>query len=1068
MTTSDVSALETYSENRSDKGLDKRLVFGALGVAAIALTFWTSSRYPALDEKASLGGDNDISALAFDQIVKVSSSDSVLWKITGNALNWAYTNKQGMFFGILFAAAIMTLLQLLVQKQFKGRFANTLLGVSIGAPLGVCVNCAVPIAMGVQKSGGRTETSLAVLLSSPSLNMVVLSMTFAIFPFWLAALKVSVTLAFIILAIPLAVKLFGPSITPAESVIDDVLDTTPSLGEKSNPSTRIYDRHDPLARTNWLRAFIWYVRGFGENLWYIFKITVPLMILAGILGSIVVTLLPWEALAALVPTGGLAWVLGIGLVAILGTFLPVPIAFDVVICAVLLAAGVDPTYVAVLLLTLGLFSIYPALQIGHSISRKLAIGLFAMVAMTGIATGFAANGLEAFEERRQQTAIASGLARQADVEASSIDSKIGSDVTIINTLGIGRAVAAKDVFTASDGVTITKIPFAKGFIPDEPSDKLFSRIYGPEIGLNMADGVSPLRFLEPIARTHSISTGDVHGDGWPDVVLTSDDGLALFANMGGKKFERQSISASGIDLKGLVRAALVDLDGDKDLDILAASHWDGVYILENMDGRFVTPAFELPGHVEGAITSAFAFGDLDQDGTLEIVVGKSAIGNNTLNRTSSVAQNYILSRVDDQWVSKPLSGPEGETLSILISDLNRDGRPDLMIGNDYRPPDHLYFSNELGALERANRGRIRGGTTRWTMSLATGDIDGDLVPEIYAGNISGRAAADSKNPASECRYETAQERQKCEDRLSAFTPLQPARRQGDAIGCNAIEDNIMAEGCAMIAMTQAIMRRGGTGTEAVGDLCERIPNKWLDFKRMCETRRDEVLVKLSEQEIKETLPSFKQTNVLLKRDPKNGIFNDIAERASVDNGGWTWNARFADLDNDADLDLYVVNGHGMAVNRYDDKYFENSAGEFVNRPEEAGLASGLPATAYSYVDFDQDGDLDIMTLPLLGPAKVFVNTAAQLGSNSIGFQLENKSGNSSAIGAEIIIRYAGGAQIREIQMSGGFASFDEPVAHFGLGDIEQVDFVEIRWPDGEVTRTQTPLAAGAHYNIQRN
>ena len=173
------------AENQGANRWDKRLVFGLMGVAIIAFTFWTSSRYPSLDEKASLGGDNDISALAFDRIVEVAQDDSVLWKIVGNALNWAYTNKQGMFFGILFAAAIMALLQLLANKQFKGRFANTLLGVSIGAPLGVCVNCAVPIAMGVDKSGGRSETTLAVLMSSPSLNLVVLSMTFALFPFCL-------------------------------------------------------------------------------------------------------------------------------------------------------------------------------------------------------------------------------------------------------------------------------------------------------------------------------------------------------------------------------------------------------------------------------------------------------------------------------------------------------------------------------------------------------------------------------------------------------------------------------------------------------------------------------------------------------------------------------------------------------------------------------------------------------------------------------------------------------------------------------------------------------------------
>ena len=1059
------------AENQGANRWDKRLVFGLMGVAIIAFTFWTSSRYPSLDEKASLGGDNDISALAFDRIVEVAQDDSVLWKIVGNALNWAYTNKQGMFFGILFAAAIMALLQLLANKQFKGRFANTLLGVSIGAPLGVCVNCAVPIAMGVDKSGGRSETTLAVLMSSPSLNLVVLSMTFALFPFWLASLKLGVTLAFIILAIPLAVKLFTEDDDAiSQDDIDDVMDRTQKLDFGNNPTEDIYLSHDPLAQSKWFNAFFWYIKTYIQNLWYIFKITVPLMILAGVLGSIVVTFIPWHQLAAFVPSEGIAWVLGIFFVALLGTFFPVPIAFDVVICAVLLAAGVDPTYVAVLLLTLGLFSIYPALQIGHSMSKKLATGLFAMVALTGVGTGFVAHALDAIEINRQESEIKSGLSLDVDfqkLENPRLTLDQVDNSKLFATIGQHAIASGKRVRGGKKGLKIESWGFNDTTQLGSDTTSLMQRYYGSDFGLDISDDVSPMRFLEPFARTRSIATGDIHGDGWPDVVLSTDNGLAIFANISGQRFQTQAIANDGVDLRDVGRVLLADIDGDLDLDLIAGTFWDGVYILENQNGDFSKPARKLPGHVKNAIVTSLAAGDVDQDGQLEILIGNSSIGNNVSDRSTQYSQNLIARFKDGVWTSEALNGPEGETLSILIADLNRDKRPDVMIGNDYNPPDILYFGNKKGELIQANRGRIPEGTTKWTMSLATGDIDGDLVPEIYAGNISGRQSAKNRDPEAECQYESQPQKDSCIARLKVNTLSRSARRQGVATICDGLSDNYLKQGCVVTAMTQGVMRRGGSGPDVVGDLCKKIPESWPDFKKMCETRRETELTNLSREELAITQDSNKRSNVLLKLDDKKRKLIDVAEGTPLENGGWTWNARFADLDNDQDLDLYIVNGHSIANSRYDDKFFENENGRFSERAEATGLASGVPGLAYSYTDFDRDGDLDVITLPLQGPAKIYRNNAQDMGSNSIIFELRDAVSNSHAYGAEVTIRTASGAQIRELQMSGGFSSFDTPQLHFGLGDLDQIESVEILWPDGKKDQFKKPLTANAYYRITR-
>ncbi|MBZ0281926.1 MAG: ASPIC/UnbV domain-containing protein, partial [Anaerolineae bacterium] len=43
-------------------------------------------------------------------------------------------------------------------------------------------------------------------------------------------------------------------------------------------------------------------------------------------------------------------------------------------------------------------------------------------------------------------------------------------------------------------------------------------------------------------------------------------------------------------------------------------------------------------------------------------------------------------------------------------------------------------------------------------------------------------------------------------------------------------------------------------------------------------------------------------------------------------------------------------------------------------------------------------------------------------------------------------------QRRVVDTGSGYLCQMEPVAHFGLGTVDEVDEVEIRWPDGETLR----------------
>jgi uncharacterized membrane protein YraQ (UPF0718 family) len=120
---------------------------------------------------------------------------------------------------------------------------------------------------------------------------------------------------------------------------------------------------------------------FLKNLGKMIAVTVPLMVVAAVLGAISVELLPAASLPVHVS------LIGIVLVALIGTFLPVPMAFDVAVAFVLMSRGVPMPYVVTLLCTLGIFSVYSFLILGRTWSWRSAAKVFGAVAVLGIVAG---------------------------------------------------------------------------------------------------------------------------------------------------------------------------------------------------------------------------------------------------------------------------------------------------------------------------------------------------------------------------------------------------------------------------------------------------------------------------------------------------------------------------------------------------------------------------------------------------------------------------------------------------------------------------------------------------------
>jgi uncharacterized membrane protein YraQ (UPF0718 family) len=333
-------------------------------MVAIAGIFWIDSRYPALLKRYHAGTQIKAAGeLTFGQPYSVDRTMPLPTRVWRTTLNWLDANRVGMTFSFLFGPAALTFLATLRRRRTNSRYLNTLFGAAAGVPLAVCTNCVAPIARGLLASGMSNESVLATMFASPALNVVVLAMTFALFPVPVALLKLA-TVLFLILV-------FAPAVA----------------SRRQPEAAAIPCRIEVPTSETWSQAFLGVTRSYAKSFWYVFRVAFPLMLLAALLGALLVELLPAQALLAPVTLGGIL------LVALVSAFLPVPMAFDVAIAYIALTRGVPLPYVVTILCTLGIVSVYSLSIVGKSISWKVASAAYATVAALGTAAGLLARTL---------------------------------------------------------------------------------------------------------------------------------------------------------------------------------------------------------------------------------------------------------------------------------------------------------------------------------------------------------------------------------------------------------------------------------------------------------------------------------------------------------------------------------------------------------------------------------------------------------------------------------------------------------------------------------------------------
>ena len=526
-----------------------------------------------------------------------------------------------------------------------------------------------------------------------------------------------------------------------------------------------------------------------------------------------------------------------------------------------------------------------------------------------------------------------------------------------------------------------------------------------ELGLNFQHSVNPdtwnaraaLRIPMDIAGG-GVSAADYDQDGFPDLFFCGFVGGRLFHNEGGKKFVDVT-AAAGLKIPAETRAAyFIDYDNDGDLDLFVTTAGLGLMLFENDgSGHFKNISAEvgLAGYRD--IMHEAVFFDLDNDGLVDIY-------------TASFGR----------W-------DQGK--EPILGDQNINGTPNRLFHQKMVGGRHVF--EEIGASAGVD-------DPGWTHSVGAWDFDQDGKMDLFSFNDFARANAYrnlGNNKFSKWSYAWGMQ--------EAYTGMGFALMDLDGDGrfeayVTAISNPLYnAEG------TQIRYKMApGTGL---------LSNK--------------------------TLTVLAQTvnNRLYSDTGKGKLENRINELFEPAEMGWAWGVSAIDYENDGDLDFLVLNGterdppvledesrpYHIAQRDYI-KHYDNEPNVFyMNEGRFLYNVSGFCELCYSgnsrsaaWLDFDQDGTLDVAINDYEGKARLFRNV--QPNTNAwVRLHLVGTRSTRQAFGARITVEDSQHRTQHAIMVSGmGFLSQAPLDLHFGLGSADGAVRVTVKWPSGTTQQVE--------------
>lgn len=173
---------------------------------------------------------------------------------------------------------------------------------------------------------------------------------------------------------------------------------------------------------------------------------------------------------------------------------------------------------------------------------------------------------------------------------------------------------------------------------------------------------------------------------------------------------------------------------------------------------------------------------------------------------------------------------------------------------------------------------------------------------------------------------------------------------------------------------------------------------------------------------------------------------------------------FADIDLDGDLDLYFTTVYPIGsggIQNFPVLYRNESNWKFQNVTDGQNLTKLGPTYQAAWADLDNDGDLDLCTA-----GKLFLNENPRRGTwLEVTLQGNGATVNRSAVGATARITLADRVLTRHVEAGVGEGNQNDLRLHFGLGLETAPVTLEITWPGGR-KQTVSRLAPNKHHMIE--
>lgn len=526
---------------------------------------------------------------------------------------------------------------------------------------------------------------------------------------------------------------------------------------------------------------------------------------------------------------------------------------------------------------------------------------------------------------------------------------------------------------------------------------------------------------------NGVVAADVDGDGRQDLYFTTQLGSnELWRNLGGGRFENIT-EGSGVGLADRVgvSAAFGDIDNDGDPDLFTTSVRGGNALFVNDGSGVFTDVTEQAGVGLEAHSSGAVFFDYDRDGLLDLFV--TNVGRYTTDeqgpggyyigyqiafdghlKPERAERSYLYRNLGEnkfQDVSEQVGlMEEGWNGDAAVVDFDQDGWLDLFI-SDMQGHDE-YYRNDRGQRFVDQSRQLFPATPFGTMGIQIFDFDNDGRLDLYLTDMHT-------------------------DMVRHFPPEEekgklPADEMMGPDGTGSDGNHVLGN---------AFYRNLGDGKfEEISDLIGA-ENYWpwgLSSGDLNADGWEDAFVASSMSYgwryavnsvlLNENGQRFRDAEFILGVEPRRGGINGIP---------------WFELDcSGADSEHFHCQG-------------------LEGRREVWGALGSRSSLIW---DFDEDGDLDVVTNEFHGEPLVLINDLAD--NHPIHYLKVDPVGTASnrdGIGARVTVNAGGQAYTKVLDGSSGYLSFSPLPLYFGLGETETVDSIQITWPSGKIQTVPGPI-----------